>query len=241
MIKSREGMRLRVTKTVLSFCAAAFATLAFHQAAEADLVEYGQSFIADADCIAGGGSCEEIYFYYYDPSIGTLTDVTYVLESEYDLWLKGIATAPPPNKLYNVESTHYLFVDGTEVFSYTLTASCTTGANGTHCTAEDHSEDVTLELDLFDLLDLTLAYFEGDGTFEFELTTMTEVGGDCSKKAVLCGGSSTMWGGTGYLTYTFDPTVPEVTVAEPGTLALFGSGLAGLGFLQLRPKRIGAA
>ncbi len=53
MIKSREGMRLRVTKTVLSFCAAAFATLAFHQAAEADLVEYGQSFIADADCVVG--------------------------------------------------------------------------------------------------------------------------------------------------------------------------------------------
>ena len=230
MIKSGEGMRLRVTKTVLSFCAAAFTTLAFYGAAEATLIEYQHSFTAD----------EEIYFDYYDPSIGTLTGVTFELYSEYDLWLEGIATAPPPNKEYFVESTHYLLVDATTVFSVTLTATCTTGANGTSCTAEDHSENVSFELDLFDILGLTTSDFEGLGTFDITLTTMTEVGGDCKKRAASCD-ASTMWGGTGYLTYTFEGTEvtppPPVTMAEPGTLALFGSGLAGLGFLLRRRKR----
>ena len=220
-------MQLRVTKTVLSFCAAAFTTLAFHGAAEAAYIEYSHSFTAD----------EEIYFPYYDPLTGTLTDVTYWFTSQFDVSLEGTATSPPPNKTYTVKSDHDFLIDGTTVLSVTLTATCTTGAKGTSCTATDQSENVTLDLDLAGLL--KLSDFEGVGTFGPTFSTITTAGGDCLDKASCV--ASTMWAGTAYLTYTFDensdPGPLPPPVPAPTTLLLFGIGLAGLGFLLRRRKR----
>ena len=235
-------MHPRVAKYVLPFCTAAFTTLAFDGAAEATMISDWESFIAD----------ETIQFNLFDTSMGTLTDVDLTIDSDYAFSLEGFG-GPPPKTDYDFESTYSLEIDFdntgvTEVFDETLTgSSCTSPPPGpppTFCETDTMNSSGMFDDDLFALLGLSLSDFEDSGgTFDMALSTMTVEGMDCVGVTRFCNTTNT-WSGDVHLTYTYEPNTYEpnlVAIAEPGTLALFGSGLAGLGFLLRRRKRAGAA
>lgn len=225
-------MKPKVGTYILPLCAAAFAIVAFGGHAEALVISHSESFIAD----------DTISFSLFDTSLGTLTGVDIDIDSDYTFELVG--DGGPPPKLKDFESNHTLSVGSAlaslgsgDVFMDWLTAQCTPGGAPPRCNDSDMSSGM-LDGDLVALLSATLdlSDFLGVGDFDLTLIMMTTTGGDCGGQS-RCD-ASTSWGGdiTVAYTYTVDWLRPAGTVPEPGSLALFFGGLAGLGLMMRRRR-----
>ena len=80
------------------------------------------------------------------------------------------------------------------------------------------------------------AIIGGVGDFDVMLSTATTTGGDCGGQDSCI--ASTSWGGEITVVYAYraDKLPPVGAVPEPGSLALFFGGLAGLGLMMRRRR-----
>jgi hypothetical protein len=185
-------------------------------------------------------SSTNLTFDKFNPALGTLTGAKFTLESSTD------TTA-----YVEVNAAEESFGEGSTDNSSSFEVQVNTPVVGTlfgpiepsataFCSTEESSscEDSQSDPQSFDgtftvpINGGNIGDFVGPGTFDAELLYSAFLETGCENAECFHDGTIS-WSGTLSVEYTYDP----VAVPEPGTLALFGVGLAGAAAARRRRKR----
>lgn len=206
------------------------------------------SFSADQD------ASDTLSFDYFDSSLGTLTSVVMSIDSSWYTTFNIDYSGPEGDggtisggSTHSLQFTSYADTDSGTSDLGTLSAGCSGFLPSTMgATAECHDDDDgngTLSGDVPTLFSFALDPndYIGTGTFDMlfeafasELSCYSELT-DSEGPSPTCM-YTTSWNGSVELVYYYDEAPPEQSVPEPGTGALLGLGLAGLGLARRRRK-----
>ena len=175
---------------------------------------------------------ETLQLHQFDPSLGTLTDVTFnltsVLANGLELFVSGFNT-PLSFPVHGLASSDYS-LSLTNLFTGTLfdksfhnEAECFL-ANRLLCTDTDTEHAGEIYEDSFDAL--PLAGYQGLGIYDVTLSQEIDIAVSGGGESLFVGG----WVGDLEVVYTYS------TVPVPAAVWLFGSGLTGLISIAKRKK-----
>lgn len=189
-----------------------------------------------------------ISFTNFDNNLGTLVNAQLRLNStaSYSVTFGSWTD----NWDYNSNYKQYIAVSGnsgvthqvsifdtgkTTVNSDSITASCS-GYVTYNCHADEYkSKNIS---QTFNLDSMAQSVFENDlleiDLHKFMHSDITTCYGMTSSGCQ--GWFNNYWAGSFTLSYTYEREKPSVRVSEPGSLALLGLGLAGLGFVRRKPR-----